>query len=66
MPGTLAAYRMTFEGQRNETWKRAGVPRKVAMALVGHQTEAMYRRYDIVTDADLHAAAAKLNASAGA
>ena len=42
--------------------ERAGVPRKVAMALVAHKTESVYRRYDIVTDSDLHAAAAKLNA----
>ena len=42
--------------------ERAGVPRKVAMAMVGHKTESVYRRYDIVTDRDLHAAAAKLNA----
>ena len=42
--------------------ERAGVPRKVAMAMVGHKTESVYRRYDIVTDSDLHAAAAKLNA----
>ena len=44
--------------------ERAGVPRKVAMALVGHRTESMYRRYDIVTDSDLHAAAVKLNTAA--
>ena len=44
--------------------ERAGVPRKVAMTLVGHRTEAMYRRYDIVTDGDLHAAAAKINSAA--
>ena len=44
--------------------ERAGVPRKVAMTLVGHRTEAMYRRYDIVTEADLHEAANKLNAAA--
>ena len=37
--------------------ERAGVPRKVAMTLVGPRTESMYRRYDIVTDSDLHAAA---------
>ena len=41
--------------------ERAGVPRKVAMAMVGHKTESVYRRYDIVTDSDLHAAAARLN-----
>ena len=32
------------------------------MLIVGHRTEAMYRRYDIVTESDLHAAAVKLNA----
>ena len=44
--------------------ERAGVPRKVAMMIVGHRTEAMYRRYDIVTESDLHAAAVKLNTTA--
>ena len=44
--------------------ERAGVPRKVAMLIVGHRTEAMYRRYDIVTESDLHAAAVKLNTAA--
>ena len=44
--------------------ERAGVPRKVAMTIVGHRTEAMYRRYDIVTESDLHAAAVKLNSAA--
>lgn len=29
----------------------AGVPRTVAMALIGHKTEAMYRRYAITDDA---------------
>ena len=42
---------------------RAGVGRKVAMSMVGHKTESVYRRYDIVTDADLHEAADKLNRS---
>ena len=44
--------------------ERAGVLRKVAMAMVGHKTESVYRRYDIVTDSDLHAAAAKINVAA--
>jgi integrase len=33
--------------------ERAGVPRAAAMALVGHKTESVYRRYDIVSDRDL-------------
>lgn len=41
---------------------RAGVPRSVAMAMVGHKTEAIYRRYRIVDGADLRQAAALLDA----
>ena len=44
-------------------FERVGVPRKMAMALVGHKTESVYRRYDIVTESDLHDAAEKLNAA---
>lgn len=33
--------------------ERAGVPRAAAMALVGHKTESVYRRYDIVSERDL-------------
>lgn len=40
--------------------ERAGVPRSVALQMVGHKTEAIYRRYAIVNDADLRAAAVKL------
>ena len=40
--------------------ERAGVPRSAAMRMVGHKTEAIYRRYAIVSDADLHEASAKL------
>lgn len=36
---------------------RAGVQRGVAMKLVGHKTESMYRRYNIVSRRDLDAAA---------
>lgn len=36
--------------------ERAGVPRKVAMGITGHLTEAVYRRYDIVSERDLASA----------
>jgi hypothetical protein len=40
--------------------ERAAVPRSVAMKLTGHRTENVYRRYAIVSPADLRAAALKL------
>lgn len=42
--------------------ERAGVARSVAMRMVGHKTEAVYRRYAIVSEGDLHEAAQKLAA----
>lgn len=36
---------------RNMT--RAGIPRPIAMAITGHKTESMYKRYDIVSGEDL-------------
>jgi integrase len=42
---------------------RAGVPRSVAMAMVGHKTEAIYRRYRIVDAVDLRDAARRLDRS---
>jgi hypothetical protein len=42
------------------TLERAGVPRSVAMKLIGHKTEAMYRRYAIVSPRDLTEGVAKL------
>ena len=42
--------------------ERAGVPRSVAMQLIGHKTESIYRRYAIVAEADLRDGEAKLTA----
>lgn len=41
--------------------ERAGVPRSSAMAMVGHKTEAIYRRYAIVDAGALRDAAAKID-----
>lgn len=41
--------------------ERAGVPRSSAMAMVGHKTEAIYRRYAIVYAGALKDAAARLD-----
>lgn len=40
--------------------ERAGVPRSVAMAMVGHKTESIYRRYAIVDEGMLRMGADKL------
>jgi hypothetical protein len=40
--------------------ERSGVPRFVATKLTGHKTEAVYRRYAIVNDADLRDASLRL------
>jgi integrase len=41
--------------------ERAGVPRSSAMAMVGHKTESIYRRYAIVDAGALREAAAKID-----
>jgi integrase len=47
------------------TFERAGVPRSVAMSIVGHNTESIYRRYAIVDEAMQREAAARLDAWVG-
>lgn len=42
--------------------ERAGIPRSAAMKMVGHKTEAMYRRYSIVEESVLREAGEKLSA----
>ncbi len=42
--------------------ERAGVPRSVAMQLIGHKTESIYRRYAITKERDLREGVKKLAA----
>lgn len=42
--------------------ERAGIPRSDAMAMVGHLTESIYRRYAISDESSLRRAAARLDA----
>jgi integrase len=41
--------------------ERAGMPRNIAMSITGHKTEAVYRRYDIVSEKDIKLAATRMN-----
>jgi integrase len=41
--------------------ERAGVSRSTAMKITGHKTESVYRRYAIVSDADLQEAARRIS-----
>jgi integrase len=50
-----------FRRSAVRTLERSGVPRSTAMAMVGHKTESIYRRYAIVDEQMHREAAAKLD-----
>jgi integrase len=58
------AYRIPHDFRRTavRNLERAGVPRSAAMAMVGHKTESVYRRYAITDEVMLKEAAVKLAA----
>jgi hypothetical protein len=58
MPGLLN-HDLRRSAVRN--MEQADVPRSVAKKLTGHRTEAVYRRYAMVSPADLKAAAGRLD-----
>ena len=58
--GVPGKYRHDFRRTAIRNMERRGVPRSVATKITGHRTESVYRRYAIVSDADLREAARKL------
>jgi integrase len=62
VPGRL---KHDFRRTAVRNMERQGVPRSVAAKLTGHKTEGVYRRYAIVSDADLRAAAERLAGMSG-
>jgi integrase len=58
IPGML---RHDFRRTAVRNMERAGVSRSVATKVTGHRSESVYRRYAIVSDADLQEAAKKVS-----
>lgn len=61
-PRVVEAFRIPHDFRRTavRNLERASVPRSDAMAMVGHKTEAIYRRYAISDEKTLRESAAKL------
>lgn len=59
--GIPAMWRHDFRRAAVRTFDRSGIPRKVAMVLSGHKTEAIYERYNIASRSDLETARERLN-----
>ena len=57
LPGTIV-HDLRRSAVKN--MEAAGVSRSVAMKITGHKTEAIYRRYAIVSDSDLALAAQQI------
>ena len=53
---------MIFDAPQYGIMIRAGVPQKTAREISGHKTDAVFNRYNIVSEADIRDAARKLEA----
>jgi integrase len=63
--GVPGRYQHDFRRTAVRNLERDGVSRSAAMAMVGHKTESIYRRYAIVDAGALRDAAAKIDRAAG-
>jgi hypothetical protein len=61
-PRVIEAHRIPHDFRRTaiRNLERAGVPRSVAMKMVGHKTESVYRRYAIVDEGMMRESAGRL------
>lgn len=62
MSDTSAMRVQSYQFAAFRRMERAGVPRSTAMKLSGHKTEAIYRRYAIVSESDLREGTKKIAA----